>query len=52
MGQIIMEQAEVVEGVMDAPPESQPTLGVLVAQIILHVTEVTPGTGNGKSHGP
>jgi hypothetical protein len=40
MGQIIMEQAEVVEGVVDTPPESQPVLGVLVAQSILHdVTE-------------
>jgi hypothetical protein len=49
---MIMEQAEVMEGVVDAPPESQPALGVLVAQSILHVTEETPGTGNGKSHGP
>jgi hypothetical protein len=39
-GQIIMEQAEVVvEGIVDAPPESQPAFGVLVAQSILHVTE-------------
>jgi hypothetical protein len=52
MGQIIMEQAEVVEGVMDAPSESQLAFGVLVAQSILHVTEETPGARNGKSHGP
>jgi hypothetical protein len=52
MGQIIMEQAEVMEGVVDAPRESQSALGVLVAQSILHVTEETPGAGNGKSHGP
>jgi hypothetical protein len=45
-GQIIMEQAEVVEGVVDAPPESQPACGVLVAQSILHVTEETSGAGN------
>jgi hypothetical protein len=30
-GQIIVEQAEVMEGVVDAPPESQPAFGVLVA---------------------
>jgi hypothetical protein len=30
MGQIIMEQVEVVEGVVDAPSESQPALGVLL----------------------
>jgi hypothetical protein len=52
-GQIIMEQTEqVVEGIMDPPPESQPAFGVLVAQSILHVTEETPDTRNGKSHGP
>jgi hypothetical protein len=38
MGQVIMEQAEVVEGVMDALSESQPARGgVLVAQRLLHV---------------
>jgi hypothetical protein len=47
-----MEQAEVVEGVVDANPESQPAYGVLVAQSILHVTEETPSAGNGKGHGP
>jgi hypothetical protein len=34
-----MEQAEFMEGIVDAPPESQPAFGVLVAQSILHVTE-------------
>jgi hypothetical protein len=53
MGQIIMEEAEVSEGVLvDAPLASQPALGVLVAQSILHMTEETPGTRNaGESHG-
>jgi hypothetical protein len=46
-GQIIMEQAEVVEGIMDAPPESQPAF-----RSILYVTEEHPGARNGKSHGP
>jgi hypothetical protein len=51
-GQIIMEQAEVLEGVMDVLPESQPAFLVLVAQSILHVTEETPGARDGKRHGP
>jgi hypothetical protein len=51
MGQIIMEQAEVVEGVVDdAPLESQPALGVLVlTQSILHVSEETRALGMARA---
>jgi hypothetical protein len=49
----MMEQMEVVEGIVDTLPESQPALGVLVAQSILHVTEEAPSAWNGEeSHGP
>jgi hypothetical protein len=50
--QIIMQEAEVVEGVMHSLSEGQPAFGVLVAQSILHVAEEAPGARDGKRHGP
>jgi hypothetical protein len=50
--QVIMEQAEVLEGIMDALSKFELALGVLVPQRVLHgVAEETAGTRNGEGHG-